>query len=61
MLRKLEKDQEKHRGESEREGRERMRVIDKNHEGSEEHPTSTLRNLPLIIRRNTFSAIPKKA
>ena len=48
MLRKLEKNQEKHRGESEREGRERMRVIDKNHEGSEEHPTSTLRNLPLI-------------
>ena len=33
----------------------------KNSEGSEQHPVSTLRNLPLFIRRSTFSAIPKKA
>lgn len=59
MLRKLEENEEKHRGDHEREERERMIVIDKNSEGSEQHPASTLRNLPLIIRRSTFSAIPK--
>lgn len=53
MLRKLEKNQEKTQGRP-REGKERMIVRDKNSERSEQHPTSTLGYLPLIMRRETF-------
>lgn len=57
MLRKLEKNQEK-RMETER-GTGRM--IEKNSEGPEQEPTSTLGYLPLTMRRETFSAVAEHA